>query len=141
MRAGQQPDLFSRPSRSFQGDAFGESRGAEVDQVQSGLHLPERVTGKSGLHFDGPGFDPALDGDRLTRQLDAVRVWMLGHGWQSLVEIAEGTGYGTAAIASISAQLRHLRKARFGGYTVERRRRTAGTWEYKVNPPARETAT
>lgn len=90
--------------------------------------------------FDGATFDDALDADRLTRQLDAVRRWMLGHGWQSLVEIADGAGYGVAAVASISARLRDLRKPKFGGYVVERRRRTAGTWEYRILPPTGEAA-
>jgi hypothetical protein len=80
----------------------------------------------------GEPFDIVLDGERLGRQLDAVRRWMLTHEWQTLAEIAVGTGYGEAAAASISARLRDLRKPRFGGYAVEKRRRTAGTWEYRI---------
>jgi hypothetical protein len=81
--------------------------------------------------FDGSGYDPALDGDRLRRQLG--RVWNLmrdGH-WRTLYEIADTTG---DPQTSISAQLRHLRKPRFGGYTVDKRRRTAlgGTYEYRL---------
>jgi hypothetical protein len=40
--------------------------------------------------------------------------------WLTLAEIAECTEFGEA---SISAQLRHLRKPRFGGFRVEKRRR------------------
>lgn len=47
--------------------------------------------------------------------------------------------YGVAAVASISARLRDLRKPKFGGYVVERRRRTVGTWEYRVSLPAEES--
>jgi hypothetical protein len=70
--------------------------------------------------------------------------------WLTLAEIAEATEF---AEASISAQLRHLRKAHHGGYHVEKRRRQsvrgAATmqkipdarrgpmiWEYRVLPPA-----
>lgn len=82
--------------------------------------------------FDGESFDPELDADRLSRQLDAVRRWMLTHEWQTLVEVAIGAGYTEAAVASISARLRDLRKPKFGNYLVERRRRGAGIWEYRV---------
>jgi len=68
--------------------------------------------------------------------------------WLTLGEIAEATEFGEA---SISAQLRHLRKARHGRYRVEKRRRKAAIavaepvvtarnatviWEYRVLPPA-----
>jgi len=53
-------------------------------------------------------------------------------GWMTLRELAELTNYGEA---SISAQLRHLRKTRFGGYVVAKRRRgppADGVWEYRI---------
>ena len=53
-------------------------------------------------------------------------------GWMTLRELAELTNYGEA---SISAQLRHLRKPHFGGYVVAKRRRgpaTNGAWEYRI---------
>ncbi len=52
--------------------------------------------------------------------------------WRTLQEIADVTG---DPQASISAQLRHLRKPRFGGYTVEKRRRGLpehGLYEYQL---------
>jgi hypothetical protein len=53
-------------------------------------------------------------------------------GWMTLREIADLTNYSEA---SISAQLRHLRKPRFGGYVVVKRRRefiANGAWEYRI---------
>jgi hypothetical protein len=53
-------------------------------------------------------------------------------GWLTLREIADLTNYGEA---SISAQLRHLRKPYFGAYVVVKRRRgsvTNGAWEYRI---------
>jgi hypothetical protein len=53
-------------------------------------------------------------------------------GWMTLRELAELTNYGEA---SISAQLRHLRKPQFGGYIVDKRRRGLarnGAWEYRI---------
>jgi hypothetical protein len=81
--------------------------------------------------FDWKTYDPALDQDRLSKQL--VRTFELmrdGH-WRTLEDIATITG---DPHASVSARLRDLRKPRFGGYGVEKRRRTAasGTFEYRL---------
>lgn len=81
--------------------------------------------------FSGPAYDPAVDQARLTKQLGRVFDVMCDGRWRILQEIAEATG---DPHASISAQLRHLRKPRFGGYVVQKRRRAplSGTWEYRV---------
>lgn len=55
--------------------------------------------------------------------------------WLTLREIAALTRYGEA---SISAQLRHLRKPLCGGYAVEKQRRGDpgdGVWEYQLWRP------
>jgi len=53
--------------------------------------------------------------------------------WVTLAELAEKTKFPPA---SISAQLRHLRKAEYGAWKVERRKRDWVTdglvWEYKL---------
>ena len=80
--------------------------------------------------FDGPDLQPH-DTARLTAQLAKVRTYMLGHGeWRSLAEIAAATG---EPEASVSARLRDCRKVKHGGYSVERRRRSAGCWEYRMS--------
>jgi hypothetical protein len=83
-------------------------------------------------HFDGPAFDAALDGVRLTGQILRVYGAMKGGQWRTLAELEEITG---DPQASISAQLRHLRKERFGAHEVTRRRRgedSGGLWEYRL---------
>lgn len=60
---------------------------------------------------------------------------MLGQArYVTLAEIEAATG---DPEASISAQIRHLRKKRFGSYIVDKRRRDekGGTWEYRLFPP------
>lgn len=82
--------------------------------------------------FDGPCFDPALDQARLSKQVGRVFGLMSDGVWRTLDEISGATGDPSA---SISAQLRHLRKPRFGGYTVEKRRRGTpgnGLYEYRL---------
>jgi len=89
-------------------------------------------------HFDGPDYIPELDHDRLTGQIKRVKDLMLDGQWRTLAEIESHTG---DPPASISAQLRHLRKERFGVWTVEKRRRgdpSDGLFEYRVLPPEEE---
>lgn len=81
--------------------------------------------------FDGPDVT-ADDAQRLGRQLRAVRSLMkAGPRWWTLREIAEAV---KAPEASVSARLRDLRKPRFGGSNIERRRLTGGTWQYRMTP-------
>jgi hypothetical protein len=105
----------------------------------------------------GPVFEEVKDRGRILSQMEVIRDVMLSTaecggqiarqsytqmwnasqidadgGWMTLREIGELTGYGEA---SISAQLRHLRKPHFGGYVVAKRRRgpkTNGAWEYRI---------
>lgn len=82
--------------------------------------------------FDGPAYEPEHDQARLTGQI--LRVWdlMRDGAWRTLQEIATTTG---DPPASVSAQLRHLRKRRFGSHTIDRRARgdrAYGLWEYRL---------
>lgn len=85
-------------------------------------------------HFNGPDYDPKLDFERLTGQIRRVFTCMLDGKWRTLKEIAEATG---DPEASVSAQLRHLRKDRFGAHTILKRRRgipSDGLFEYRLEP-------
>ena len=82
--------------------------------------------------FNGPCYDPKSDQKRLTKQIDRVYSCMIDGTWRTLNEISDSTG---DPQASISAQLRHLRKKKFGAYTVDKRSRgdrKNGLWEYKL---------
>lgn len=81
------------------------------------------------MTFDGATYDEARDGERLARQMGRVRAVMGDGAWHTLPEIASLTGYPEA---SISARLRDLRKAKFGGHVVERRFAGHGLWQYRV---------
>jgi hypothetical protein len=85
----------------------------------------------------GPAFQAVHDETRILTQLDRVRNFMLRvPRYHTLAEIEKATG---DPAASISAQLRHLRKVRFGSYVVYKRRRgmaSRGLWEYRVFDPA-----
>ncbi len=82
----------------------------------------------------GPAYDKEIDGKRITKQHETIRDCMIKSGtWWTLSQLRKFLQYPEA---SISAQLRHLRKPRFGSYRVDKRRRVSdkGTWEYKVYP-------
>ena len=88
--------------------------------------------------FNGPEYNPKLDGNRLKKQIGRVFDVVKDGVWRTLGEIGMEIMYkfGTEdPEASISAQLRHLRKSRFGGYIIERRRRGEpgnGLFEYRL---------
>ena len=90
------------------------------------------------MPFGGETYDRSIDKPRLSTQFVAVRELLLAAAqvemWFTLHEIELDLGYPQA---SISARIRDLRKEKFGGYEVERRRRTAksGTWEYRIVLP------
>jgi hypothetical protein len=77
------------------------------------------------------------DADRLRTQRDIIRDKLLtasrSGNWLTLGELQLFTGFGEA---SISAQLRHLRKPEAGGFEItKRRRKSAGQmiwWEYRI---------
>lgn len=79
--------------------------------------------------FNGSDYLPERDDIRLRGQ--QLRIWelMRDKNWRTLRDIAAATG---DPEASISAQLRHLRKERFGSHTIERRHLGAGLFEYRM---------
>ncbi len=84
------------------------------------------------VKFNGPDYDPEQDDIRLTGQIERIFNLMQDGRWRTLGEIADATG---DPPASVSAQLRHLRKDRFGAHTVEKRHRgerSDGLWEYRL---------
>ena len=82
--------------------------------------------------FNGSDYNPTFDNARLTGQIKRIYALMIDGKWRTLAEIETATGDGQA---SISAQLRHLRKDRFGKHTVNKRsrgERENGLFEYQL---------
>jgi len=93
----------------------------------------------------GPAYDPTVDEPALTDQRGRILRLMLDvaevdrragraeEGYRTLDEISRAI---CAPPASVSSQLRHLRKAAYGSWVVDKRRKE-GTrqWEYRVLPP------
>jgi len=87
------------------------------------------------MRFDGPDYNPAYDEDRLTKQIGKVYDLMIDGNWRTLSEISMAI---KEPEASISAQLRHLRKPKFGSYIIKKQRRgdpCQGLWEYRLLMP------
>lgn len=90
------------------------------------------------LPFGGATYDEHDDGARLASLLDRVRELMDDGKWRTLREIVVEVG---GSEGGVSARLRDMRKAQFGGVEVERRRRgdpANGLHEYRVPPGQRE---
>lgn len=84
--------------------------------------------------FNGSDYKSAFDFSRLRGQ--QLEIWSLMQDgrWRTLSEIEAVTGF---AQASISAQLRHFRKPRFGAHTLEKQPRgdrKNGLFEYRLLP-------
>jgi hypothetical protein len=106
-----------------------------LDQALRDFSVSVAAVRQSCPDFDGPAYDPETDKDRLANQLGRIYECMKDSTWRTLEEIHAKTG---DPVASISAQLRHLRKPRFGSYRVERQHRgdpANGLYEYRVLPP------
>lgn len=92
---------------------------------------------KGPVRFDGDTYDEKQDKVRLTGQVAAVFEVMSSGRWWTLADLANEVTVRTgrhASEASVSARIRDLRKDRFGGHTVVRRRHQekAGLWVYRM---------
>jgi hypothetical protein len=88
--------------------------------------------GEPAPDFNGATYEREHDRERLANQLERVRTATGDGRWRTLQEISR---LARAPPASVSAQLRHLRKERFGAHTVEKRirgERADGLYEYRV---------
>ena len=99
-----------------------------------------QFTGKRNK-FDGAEYVPGVDDKRLTGQILRVFECMKDGKWRTLSEIRtaiHGTFFKADGEASISAQIRNLKKQKWGGHVIERRPRgdrERGLWEYRILPP------
>lgn len=87
--------------------------------------------------FDGPGYVPERDKERLNSQLQSIHALMKDGLWRTLADISKTT---KAPEASVSAALRALRRPKFGGYNVEREYVKDGLHRYRVTTPFKATA-
>lgn len=61
----------------------------------------------------GPDYNHSIDGARIQKQHEIIRDYMLeSNCFHTLQQISQATGFPEA---SVSAQLRHLRKEKYGG--------------------------
>lgn len=79
--------------------------------------------------FNGADYQPPRDHARLRGQILDIFLLMKDGRWRTLNEISGATGH---PAASVSAQLRHLRKDRFGGHTINREYIDNGLYRYQL---------
>lgn len=78
--------------------------------------------------YDGSEYLPWRDDERLTGQMKRIAKVMGDYGWHTPSELERETGDNWA---SISAQLRHLRKARFGSHTIDKEHLGNGLYQFR----------
>jgi hypothetical protein len=84
--------------------------------------------------FDGDDYVADRDNARLTNQIDKVRMYMENAGYLTVKQIAADL---KQPEPSVSAQIRNLRKDRFGARTVNREYRGNGCYAFKLEPKER----
>lgn len=85
--------------------------------------------------FNGADYVPERDDARLIPQHERIKALMMDGHWRTLAQIAAATH---TPEASTSAQLRHLRKPRFGSHTIEREHIGGGVYQYRMGAPRLE---
>lgn len=86
-------------------------------------------------HFNGADYVPDRDDARLIPQHERIKALMVDGHWRTLAAIAAATH---TPEASVSAQLRHLRKPRFGSHIIEREHIGGGLYQYRMAAPRLE---
>ena len=84
--------------------------------------------------FNGSDYIPKRDNERLNGQIKRIHALMIDGLPRTLSQIASVTG---DPEASVSAQLRNLKKERFGGYRLEKDYKGNGLFAYRLLPPFR----
>lgn len=93
------------------------------------MHTQPTLFSDKPPRFDGSDYEPERDDVRLTGQIQRIFDLMKDGKQRTLQQIAEATG---DPPASISAQLRHLRKPRFGSHAVKKDYRGEGLYLYRL---------
>ena len=86
----------------------------------------------ANARFSGACYEARHDKQRLTGQLEKIYDLMKDGRYRTLAEMRMRLGYPEA---SISAQLRNLKKPAFGSHTLNKRsrgNRDIGLWEYQL---------
>ena len=86
------------------------------------------------LRFDGSDYIHKRDGIRLTGQLERVFNVMKNGDWITLRQLSDRA---RCPEASASAQLRNLRKDRFGSFLVEKKFDHMGVFSYRLKLEAK----
>jgi hypothetical protein len=98
-------------------------------------------------YYDGPeGLKRGDDRVKAEKQTEGILWEMRDRVWRTVPELIDRLRLRDTSRewleTSVSADLRNLRKDKFGGYTVERRKRmgVTGIHEYRLADPLKETA-
>lgn len=79
--------------------------------------------------FDGSDYEHKRDYERLNNQIGKIFNLMKDGKWRTLSDIAKLT---ESPESSASAQLRNLRKRKFGGYTINKQHIKNGLFAYQL---------
>jgi hypothetical protein len=81
------------------------------------------------VRFNGSDYEPKRDNERLLNQYKVIFDLMKDGVFRTLQDIEKATKF---PAASISAQMRHSRKERFGSHTVNKKHLGNGLYSYQL---------
>ena len=121
---------------AWDGNAIFKPTKKELDNI---LFMETQITMDFNKPFDGSDIIPELDQKRLSRKLLDIYNVMKDSVWRTPDELTDILKMKDKRVnaSSTSANLRNLRKKRFGFHTVEKQRKgdqSSGLWEYKLIP-------
>jgi len=92
----------------------------------------KRILALKDAEFDGDDYQPDRDKERLTGQIKRVFRHIQDGKWYTVEKIANTTG---DPQTSVSAQIRNLRKPKFGAHEIDRQYLGSGLYEYRMIAP------
>jgi hypothetical protein len=95
---------------------------------QQELPLSGKAIRRREPRYNGPEYVPERDFVRLHAQTARVLAVIRCGEWMTIAEVADSAD---CPENSASAQLRHLRKRRFGSHIILRRHKGGGLFEYR----------
>lgn len=112
-----------------------KGQACELVTLSERVQIPLDTPTKGIMPFDGKTYNPALDKERLSTQLNRVYELLSDGEYWSLEELSDvsfNTYKTVDSEAAISARIRDLRKAKFGEHKIESKRIRDGLWKYRL---------
>jgi hypothetical protein len=104
VRAASNSPALPGVALPLQENLFTQVSGAQPQSPSATYSNSSGEGSRAGIHPStfGPAYSPALDGERIAKQHEVIRDFMLLSGWKTLAEIEQALGYPQASVSAQS---------------------------------------